>query len=334
MKKILLTLLILLTFSTSAFAGKPEKFCYEDMCLDGKGWRLSPTKNGNESFITGIKTSKNGLEGIFLIKRFKPTEPISIDDYFQKRFNERLSFDKNSTALSEIKIAAIEEEPFIINNLKAKVFYSQTNNQQGKKIDYQRVFFFEKDGYFYEINTVSFFSTKEHTELFLNMLNSFTLQNNSDDEGVVINGVKWATRNVGVPGKFVDLPENYGELYTLNEVQNVCPTGWRLPTQIELQSLIDAGSEKKKINKVSGRVFGSGNNSIFLPAAGSHDIFSKDSKVPTRDVIGGYWSSTLNDDNSVHILFFITGSKNHEMVSSDFATERNEMLLSVRCVAR
>ena len=333
MKKILLTLLILLTFSTSAFADKPEKFCYDGMCLDGKGWLLSSTKEGNKSVITGIKMIAKELKGMFFIERFKPTEPISIEDYVQKRFNEHLASEKYSTVLENIISAAIEEEPFIINNLKAKVFYSQTNNQQGEKINYQRVFFFEKDNYYYEIKTISYFSTKEHTELFLNILNSFTIVT-VDVKGVVINGVKWATSNVGIPaGILVTSPNNYGELFSWDEAQNVCPTGWRLPTQIEFQSLVDAGSEQKKINKVSGCVFGSGNNSIFLPAAGSRDIFCKDDKMPTRDVIGEYWSSTLNDDNSVHMLFFITGSKNNEMVSSDFTIARSGRRLSVRCVA-
>jgi len=31
------------------------------------------------------------------------------------------------------------------------------------------------------------------------------------DEGVVINGVKWATRNVGSTGTFVTNPQDYGE---------------------------------------------------------------------------------------------------------------------------
>ena len=33
------------------------------------------------------------------------------------------------------------------------------------------------------------------------------------DEGVIINSIKWATRNVGEHGKFVEKPEDYGGLY-------------------------------------------------------------------------------------------------------------------------
>ena len=41
------------------------------------------------------------------------------------------------------------------------------------------------------------------------------------------NGVKWATRNVGEKGKFVSSPKKNGNLYTWDEAQTVCPSGWR-----------------------------------------------------------------------------------------------------------
>jgi len=36
------------------------------------------------------------------------------------------------------------------------------------------------------------------------------------DEGVVINGVKWATCNVDNPGTFVNRPETTGKIYQWN----------------------------------------------------------------------------------------------------------------------
>ena len=33
------------------------------------------------------------------------------------------------------------------------------------------------------------------------------------DEGVVINGVRWATRNVDMPGTFAPTPESFGMHY-------------------------------------------------------------------------------------------------------------------------
>ena len=45
------------------------------------------------------------------------------------------------------------------------------------------------------------------------------------DEGVVINGIKWATRNVGAPGTFANNPEDAGMLFQFNS-----RTGWRINT--------------------------------------------------------------------------------------------------------
>jgi len=38
----------------------------------------------------------------------------------------------------------------------------------------------------------------------------------AQETGVVINGVKWATRNVDKPGTFVANPEDFGMLYQWN----------------------------------------------------------------------------------------------------------------------
>ena len=38
-------------------------------------------------------------------------------------------------------------------------------------------------------------------------------QDDTTDQGVIINDVKWATRNLGEGGKFVEKPEHYGALY-------------------------------------------------------------------------------------------------------------------------
>ena len=91
---------------------------------------------------------------------------------------------------------------------------------------------------------------------------------NITDKGVVINGVRWATRNVDMPGTFAETPKCFGMLFQWNrrKVWNVieqwgddwdssmptgtewekendpCPQGWRIPTQAEWQKLIDVGS--------------------------------------------------------------------------------------------
>jgi len=41
------------------------------------------------------------------------------------------------------------------------------------------------------------------------------------DEGVVINGIRWATRNVDAPGRFAESPESFGMLFLWNSKQGV-----------------------------------------------------------------------------------------------------------------
>lgn len=82
---------------------------------------------------------------------------------------------------------------------------------------------------------------------------------------VTINGVKWATRNVGNKGEFVPYPQDKGKTYNFSDAQDACPEGWRLPTYDEMKSLSKTTHQWKRINGVSGMQFGSGSNTIFLP---------------------------------------------------------------------
>jgi len=79
------------------------------------------------------------------------------------------------------------------------------------------------------------------------------------DEGVVINGVKWATRNVGSTGTFVTTTEDYGNYYTWEQAKTACPKGWRLPTDTELELLINYGNTCK----TNGMEFGSAPKQFF-----------------------------------------------------------------------
>ena len=46
----------------------------------------------------------------------------------------------------------------------------------------------------------------------------FTSIDLTTDEGITINGVKWATRNVGTPGRFVERPQDLGTLFQWGRV--------------------------------------------------------------------------------------------------------------------
>ena len=201
------------------------------------------------------------------------------------------------------------------------------------------------------------------------------------DEGVVINGIKWATRNVDAPGTFTANPEDFGMFYQWNSnvgwsasdpltpsdststwnsewnkrnpdgsinksqkwqtTNNVCPAGWRIPSKQELEKLVAAGSVWATVNGINGRLFGSGDNTIFLPAAdcrmlsdGSRPMYIKDGALPR---MGSYWSRTPNIefDNYLYALFFYYSyalNFGNTGVLSFSGVDKHSWGYSVRCV--
>jgi len=125
----------------------------------------------------------------------------------------------------------------------------------------------------------------------------------SPKEGVVIKGTRWATRNVGERGTFVAQPHYSGNKYTWEEAENACPSGWRLPTENEINDLLHAPNRWITINGVGGRVFGTPPNVIFLR-------YSDD-----------YWSGTKN-----YYLYV-------KIIESRLESSGNSYSLSVRPVA-
>ena len=145
-------------------------------------------------------------------------------------------------------------------------------------------------------------------------------------------GTLWATCNVGA-----SKPEEYGNYYAWGETSTKAtytkdnytysryPTtlppsadaatanwgsGWRMPTQTEIQELIDNCTVTWTTqNGVNGRLFtGSNGNSIFLPAAGSRT----DSALYVAGSYGYYWSSSLDMSRAYYAwhLYFGSGDYN------------------------
>ncbi len=118
---------------------------------------------------------------------------------------------------------------------------------------------------------------------------------------IEINGVKWATQNVGEIGTFVDNMTDYGNYYTWEEAQSVCPSGWRLPTNRELEQLVNSGSTWTTIDGITGFKFGTDDNTLFFPAAGRYD-----EKLWYVGSHGSYWSSTkgrtIEDKSTAYYL--------------------------------
>ena len=176
-------------------------------------------------------------------------------------------------------------------------------------------------------------------------------------EGVLINGVVWATCNVDMPGTFASQPNKAGMFYQWNrnigwsstdplvnsnggttwddstptgnswEPENdPCPNGWRLPTHAEQESLINSGSFWGELDGVSGRYYGyygsSSDQRVFFPAAGFRDLY--DGNLFNVGIYGYYWSGTTTNAGAHYFQFSSIGNT---MYSHD-----RRMGFSVRCV--
>lgn len=149
---------------------------------------------------------------------------------------------------------------------------------------------------------------------------------------VLINGVKWATRNVDAPGTFASSPYSSGMIYQWNRkigwssnnpmvnsnggstwdsstpsgtawttVNDPSPSGYRVPTLDELKSLLNTTYVTNQwitLNGVSGRIFSdkTTGNCIFLPASGYRNGNGGTLGLVGSD--GGYWSGTQNENSS------------------------------------
>ena len=179
-------------------------------------------------------------------------------------------------------------------------------------------------------------------------------------EGIVINGVRWATCNVDMPGTFAAHPEDAGMFYQWNRKvgwsstnplvnsdggtqwdntypsgdwdpeNDPCPHGWRTPTGEELQSLEKAKPQFGELNGVPGCFFGDKSNPLFLPAANGREGISGMSNPGGSEYrnCGYYWSSSVNDAYKAFHLWF---NGNIEYIETDYIGRRNA--LCVRCVA-
>ena len=181
-----------------------------------------------------------------------------------------------------------------------------------------------------------------------------------DEEGVVINGVKWATCNVDAPGTFAANPEAPGMFYQWNrkvgwsatdpminsnggttwdssltfsstweKTNDPSPSGWRVPTLDEIKTLLDANKVSHDWvtqNGVNGQKFTdkATGNSLFLPAVGSR-YFTSGGLYSTGEY-GYYWSSTQDGTDGASYLLFNSSD-------ADWTYHVRRMGFSVRSVA-
>jgi len=162
----------------------------------------------------------------------------------------------------------------------------------------------------------------------------------TDEQGVLINGVIWSTRNVGKPKTFTAKPEDAGMFYqwgknvgwsTSDPMINTngstvwdwipvpnsenwkpendpCPCGWRVPTKEEQWDMIGIGSADVIQNGVLGRLSRTDRNSIFLPYA----------KLADERIVG--W----RNDNGSLMVFELNDYSNGPPHSDYWAATDNE----------
>jgi len=179
------------------------------------------------------------------------------------------------------------------------------------------------------------------------------------DAGVVINGVKWATRNVDMPGKFAVTLESSGMFYQWNrkigwsatdpmvnsngddvwdytmpegteweKANDPCPQGWRVPTIDELRTLLDEDkvAHGTACSDVIFRSFidKTTEEILFLPVVGyRHPVGTL---LDVGLLYGVYWSNTQYGEFDACCLSF-----NSDYANWSGGARRSGF--SVRCVA-
>ena len=177
----------------------------------------------------------------------------------------------------------------------------------------------------------------------------------TNDKGAIINGVKWATRNVDEVGTFASTPEIAGKIYQWNrrkawnatdhkvigwngtdaegkeweKSNDPSPTKWRVPTFDEIKTLFDSekvSHEWTTIKGVTGRRFTDKvtGNYIFLPAAGCRHYV--DGTLFQAGTHGYCWSSTRIDKDDAFFLGFHSGG-------ADWVRQYPSFGRCIRCVA-
>lgn len=183
------------------------------------------------------------------------------------------------------------------------------------------------------------------------------LSGQTQEKGVELNGLIWATRNVDAPGTFAATPESYGMYYQFNratgwsssdpmtpspagaafEAKNYagggdwspenspCPTGWRMPTYDELGMLTMLNYRLVQQGERYGLEVTDGRNTLFLPAAGSR-YFEGGGVLSNQKKSGNYWSSNPQNAGNGNNLSF------NEEYLFPVRSDKNVWGFSVRCV--
>lgn len=139
---------------------------------------------------------------------------------------------------------------------------------------------------------------------------------------VEVDGLKWATKNVGATE---DNP--YGNLYNFFQALEACPDGWRLPTGDELEQLSRFHSTMINYGGMNGMWFSGstpykeGVDAVFLPMAGYY--FDGIEQLGSD---GYYLSSTAKDYYGYTVMSFFVGG------ACMGVYDNTDVAYSVRCL--
>ena len=179
---------------------------------------------------------------------------------------------------------------------------------------------------------------KSRDSVFGNIVDFKTLPETKKEDGewVLINGVRWATCNIGSPGTFVQNPEDFGgyyqfnrdttDLLSWNDYKNYgyhvatswlpsndpCPAGYHVPTLEEIESLSDTTYVTYEWTTRNGVVGGKftdkvSGSSIFLPGAGAKSEI--DGSLSGLG-IGYYWNSLAVHQSGAWMLWVTDNGSN------------------------
>ncbi len=142
------------------------------------------------------------------------------------------------------------------------------------------------------------------------------LGRNCDIDTVVIDGQTWSARNmdtiIGNDGTSLtcyanpaepDFVKNYGCLYTFDDAQKVCPTGWHLPEKEELDEntgLLKAvgGNNAKGAENLRVTTWNSGTNIYNFSALPAGQYYS--GNYSNFGSYASFWSSTVGNNGYYH----------------------------------
>ena len=170
--------------------------------------------------------------------------------------------------------------------------------------------------------------------------------------GVVINSVTWAKCNVDAPGTFATDQHKAGMFYQWNRKKgwpatgaavtgwistpatgttwsssnDPCPSGWRVPSKVELESLLAKFDRFTTFSGVNGAFFKDGAKEIFLPVVGQRD--AANGSLYVDGIYTEYWSSTPDASNNGYTLVFNYG------IDKYIGTSGEAFGFPVRCIKK